>query len=91
MKRHVHLIAPTLVTLLVAQPAAGQAPSEDVARCEHLYAQYVRYSNPGGEGRSGSAFSAIEAQNALAQCHQGNTRDGIAVLERKLRALGFKI
>lgn len=92
MKRHICLLPATLIVLVAAMPAAGQAPSSDeLARCEDLYAKYVRYSNPGGEGRSGSAFSAIEAQSAVEQCRRGNTREGIAVLERKLRALGFKI
>ena len=91
MKRHICSISATLIVAVAAMPAASQTPSDDMARCEELYAKYVRYSNPGGEGRQGSAFSAVEAQNALAQCHRGNTREGIAVLERKLRALGFKI
>lgn len=91
MKRHICLIPAALIMLAAASPATSQTPSGDLARCEELYAKYTRYSNTGGEGRSGSAFSAVEAQNALAQCRQGNTAEGIAVLERKLRALGFKV
>jgi hypothetical protein len=92
MKRHINWIPATLVVLVAAMPAAAQAPAgDDLARCEELYAKYVRYSNPGGEGRQGSAFSTVEAQSAVEQCRRGNTREGIAVLERKLRALGFKI
>jgi len=80
---------------VVAAPAWAQAPnpaqSADLARCENLYALYARYSNTGGESRSGSALSALDASSALADCRRGNTQAGIAVLERMLRAQGFKV
>jgi hypothetical protein len=79
------------LALLVAVPAAAQAPANELARCEELYAKYERYSNTGGESRSGSAISSLEARSALQDCRSGNTKQGLAVLERKLRALGFRI
>lgn len=90
------IIASTVLALaVVAAPAWAQAPNQvppaDLARCENLYAQYARYSNTGGESRSGSALSALEASSALADCRRGNTQAGISVLERMLRAQGFKI
>lgn len=85
--RRVLLIA----ALVVATPAVGQSPADDLARCEQLFARYERYSNTGGESRSGSALSALEARSALDDCRRGNTAAGIAVLERKLRSLGFRI
>jgi hypothetical protein len=81
----------TALALIVAGPAAAQAPADEVARCAELYAKYERYSNTGGESRSGSATSALEARSALEDCRRGNTKQGLAVLERKLRALGFRI
>ena len=79
------------VALVAAMPAGAQAPADELARCEQLYASYERYSNTGGESRQGStAFGALEARSALEDCRRGDTRQGIAVLERKLRALGFK-
>lgn len=90
------IIASIVLALgIVAAPAWAQAPSQapsaDLARCENLYALYARYSNTGGESRSGSALSALEASSALADCRRGNTQAGIPVLERMLRAQGFKI
>lgn len=86
------IIASIVLALgIVAAPAWAQAPSADLARCENLYALYARYSNTGGESRSGSALSALEASSALADCRRGNTQAGIPVLERMLRAQGFKI
>lgn len=78
------------IMVCVSMPALAQAPAEELARCERLFAQYERYSNTGGESRSGSAFSAIEARKAVEDCRRGNTGAGIAVLERKLRAQGFR-
>ncbi len=81
-----------VVALIVATPAGAQAPSDELARCEEFYAKYERYSSTGGESRQGStAFSALEARSALEDCRRGNTKQGITVLERKLRALGFKV
>lgn len=80
------------IALLLATPAAAQAPADDLARCEQLYVQYERYSNTGGESRQGSSsFSALEVRSALEDCRRGNTKQGIAILERKLRNLGFRI
>lgn len=77
-------MAPTVVL--------AQTPVDDRARCERLYAQYERYSNTGGEGRTGSSFAAgFEARSALEDCRRGKTAEGIAVLERRLRAMGFKL
>ena len=79
------------MALASAAPALAQAPADERARCEQLHAQYERYSNTGGESRQGgSSFSALEARSALEDCRRGNTRQGIAVLERKLRNLGFR-
>ena len=76
----------------VAAPCIAQAQSDEQARCERLYAQYERYSNTGGEGRTGSSAAAgLEARSALESCRRGNTAEGIAVLERRLRALGFRV
>jgi hypothetical protein len=82
-----------IAALAVAWPVAAQTPppAADLARCEQLFSQYERYSNTGGESRSGSSFGSFEARKALEDCRRGNTADGIAVLERKLRALGFRI
>ena len=81
-----------MATLVVAVPARAQAPADERARCEELYAKYERYSSTGGESRQGStAFSALEARSALEDCRRGNTGQGIPILERKLRALGFKV
>jgi hypothetical protein len=63
-----------------------------LARCERLFAQYERYSNTGGEGRTGGSSAAgFEVRRALEDCRRGNTAAGIPVLERRLRALGFRI
>jgi hypothetical protein len=74
----------------VAQTPVPPAPADDLARCERLFALYERYSNTGGESRSGSAFDGIEARQAVEGCRRGRIREGIAVLERKLRAQGFR-
>jgi hypothetical protein len=79
------------VALAAGTPALAQAPADDLARCERYYATYERYSNTGGESRSGSAASALEARSALQDCRRGNTQAGLAVLERKLRSLGYKL
>lgn len=80
-----------LCAAMAAMPAMAQTPGDDLARCERLYATYERYSNTGGESRSGSSFASAEARAALDDCRRGNTRAGIAVLERRLRSLGFRI
>jgi hypothetical protein len=36
------------------------------------------------------AFDGIEARQAVEGCRRGRIREGIAVLERKLRAQGFR-
>jgi hypothetical protein len=80
-----------MVAVLPIQEAGGQAPVNDLARCEHLASQWQRYSNTGGESRQGStAFDAIEVQRAVQDCRQGNVAAGINVLERKLRQQGFR-
>jgi hypothetical protein len=84
-----------VLALCAALPAAAQAPvptppAEDLARCERLFALYERYSNTGGESRSGSAFDGIEARRAVEDCRRGRIGEGIALLERKLRAQGFR-
>jgi len=75
----------------VMAQTSTQAPPTDLARCEHLYAQYTRYSNTGADIRSNPAHNVFEANAAIEDCRKGNTQAGIAVLERKLRSLGFKI
>jgi hypothetical protein len=82
------LLGATVVVL--ASTAHAQNQVNDLARCGRLFAQYERYSNTGGESRSGSAISALEARRAVEDCRQGNIAGGIMILERKLRALGFK-
>ncbi len=77
--------------LMVGMPAIAQAPADDLARCERYYAMYERYSNTGGESRQGTAANALEARSALEDCRRGNTQAGLAVLERKLRSLGYKL
>ncbi|TWT12999.1 hypothetical protein [Reyranella sp. CPCC 100927] len=91
------IITPIALALaVVTAPAWAQAPNPaappaDLARCENLHALFTRYSNTGGESRSGSAFDGIEANKALANCRRGNTQAGIPVLERLLRSQGFKV
>lgn len=68
-----------------AAPAAARDPAGELARCEQLYALYNRYRNTGGETPQGSSFQGmLEAENALANCRRGNTKEGIAALERKV-------
>ena len=79
------------MVLMVGMPAIAQTPAEDLARCERYYAMYERYSNTGGESRQGSVASALEARTAVEDCRRGNTQAGLAVLERRLRSLGYKL
>ena len=69
-----------------AQPSsAASDPADSLARCEQLYGLYQRYRSTGGESSQGSSFQGqLEAEEALATCRRGNTRAGIAALERKV-------
>lgn len=68
-----------------AAPAAARDPAADLARCEQLYGLYFRYRSTGGESSQGSSFQGmLEAENAVANCRRGNTKEGIAALEAKL-------
>lgn len=88
MSRTVRILGVAALLCLPMQPVAGQAPAGDLARCESLYALYQRHNDWGGEGRTQAGLEARAAQD---QCRRGNTAAGIAVLERKLRAMGFKV
>ena len=70
-------------------PGMSQAPSVELARCEQLYAQFWRYRSTGGESPQGSSYQGIvEADAAVDSCRRGNTKEGIAVLKRKVGAGG---
>jgi len=67
----------------------SHAPSAELARCEQLYAQFWRYRSTGGESSQGSSYQGIvEAEAAIEDCRRGNTKQGIAVLRRKVGAGG---
>lgn len=69
--------------------ATPRDPAAELARCENLYGQYQRYRSTGGETPQGSSFQGqLEAEEALANCRRGNTKDGIAALQSKVGAGG---
>jgi hypothetical protein len=63
----------------LATPASAQAPNNDLARCQALYAQWVKYNG-------GSSYSKqLGADSAAEQCRKGETTAGIADLTRILQ------
>lgn len=88
MLRVVRPVVSAGLALSMSVPALAQAPAGDLPRCESLFALYQRHTDWGGEGRT---QAGLEARTAVDQCRRGNTTEGITVLERKLRAMGFKV
>ena len=70
------LLAPALV------PRPARAAMDDLAYCTLLYEMAVKYRGRAIQGESKPDPDMIVA---LEQCRNGDTRDGIATLERKLR------
>ncbi|MEO8559787.1 MAG: hypothetical protein ABI439_12040 [Rhodospirillales bacterium] len=81
-----------LVLLATASPEAAQAPVQtaqvqDAARCQRLAAYYDRYAQRGeGSLRNGAFDRAIGGD----YCRQGRIKDGEALLEKAIAALGFE-
>ncbi|QQS11433.1 MAG: hypothetical protein IPK81_17885 [Rhodospirillales bacterium] len=75
-----------LMAMSPAARAQEQAPGADRYRCERLYALLERYARS-GEGQS---TVTLDARTALQQCRAGDTARGIPVIEKALRAQGFK-
>ena len=72
-----------LLALVIAalEPlATARAQGDQAAYCRQLSDLYRRYvqNSPGRR-------ADIEALNALENCSKGNTREGVPVLEKKLR------
>jgi hypothetical protein len=70
------LLAPALV------PRHSSAAMDDLAYCTLLYEMAVKYR---GRAIQGESKPDPDMVVALEQCRNGNTKDGIATLERKLR------
>ena len=80
------LLAAALALLLPSAPLRAQAGSSsaDLRYCSALSQLYMRYvGNPETEPR-GIRRNDATAENAMAQCRQGNAVVAIPVLERKL-------
>lgn len=72
----------------MSSASRGQTSAGDLERCEALIALYERYLGKKGEGQTGPT---LDVKAAIDQCRRGNTAEGIKVLEKTLRANGFKI
>jgi hypothetical protein len=79
--RNTTALAGAAVVLGLASPGFAQTPnnSGDGARCQALYAQWMKYNG-------GSSYSKQLGPDAAAeQCRKGNTTAGIAELTRDLQ------
>ena len=80
-----NLIRALLLAALIPGTAAAQ--SDDAAYCQKLGDYATRYlGDPGGNGGTRPDFDMLEA---IADCRKGRTAEGIALLEKKIRAKGF--
>jgi len=70
-------------------PGAAFAGMDDVAYCSELGSLASRYS--GSSGANGQLSPGPETKQALADCYNGRSDMGIAVLEKKLRASGISL
>jgi hypothetical protein len=70
------LLAPALVS------CQASAAMDDLAYCTLLYEMAVKYR---GRAIQGESKPDPDMVVALEQCRNGDTKDGIATLERKLR------
>jgi hypothetical protein len=76
------LVLRVLLALGLLAPIEVGAQSGDLAYCNKLYDLAVRYSGKAVMGDSKPTTEMIVAQD---QCKHGNTAEGIATLEDKLR------
>ena len=80
-------IAAAILLTTVAGTALAQSPADDAAYCQKLGDYATRYlGDPGGNGGTRPDFDMVEA---IADCRKGRTAEGIALLEKKIRAKGF--
>jgi hypothetical protein len=84
MKKSVMLfiarIAPLIAGVCIATGSNAQSTTSDSDYCRSL----VSALSMGGESR-GSRMVDTDAAVAIAQCHEGNPKPAIPVLEQKLR------
>jgi hypothetical protein len=73
----------------VVLPLPGGAQTDDVAYCRQLAGLAMRYT--GSSGSLGNLSPDLDTRTAVADCNNGNTAAGIALLERKLRSNGFTL
>lgn len=78
-------VAAALVASSGVGPATAQEGAATLERCERLGALAMRYQGRSGEGQWVSPDTAI----GIDQCRKGKVEDGVRMLERRLRALGF--
>jgi hypothetical protein len=68
----------TALTLGYAGAALAQAPNNDLARCQALYGQWLKYNGTSSYSKN------VGPEMALEECRKGDTTAGIADLKRIL-------
>jgi hypothetical protein len=76
--RTVAALAGAALTLGLAGPSFAQAPKDDLARCQVLYAQWLKYNGTSSYSKN------VGPEMALEECRKGDTTAGIADLKRTL-------
>lgn len=74
-------LAGAALTLGFASPSLAQAPKEDLARCQALYGQWLKYNGTSSYSKN------VGPEMALEDCRKGNTAVGIAEM-KKIMARG---
>jgi hypothetical protein len=78
-------IAGSAIALGLAAPVFAQSPSESMAECQRLHAQWSKYNGT-------SAYSKnVGPEMALEDCRKGNYAAGIAELKDILQRGGIPI
>jgi hypothetical protein len=71
-------LAGAALTLGLAGSAFAQSPTDDGARCQALYGQWLKYNGTSSYSKN------VGPEMALEQCRRGDTTAGIADLKRIL-------
>jgi hypothetical protein len=71
---------------LVLSPLPALA--DDASYCADLSSLALKYLGKYSQGRD---IPDLDVASSIDQCHRGNYTNGIATLERKLRANGFTL
>jgi hypothetical protein len=71
-------LAGAALTLSLAGPSFAQSSSNDLARCQALYGQWLKYNGTSSYSKN------VGPEMALEECRKGDTTAGIADLKRIL-------